>query len=526
MSLGWRRLLILVCMVASAVIAIILPQPGVVPTGGVDGDRLREDLNFVASQPHPPGSADHAIVRNWMLAELTALGLSPRVDEAEGLTRFGQRVELKNIVARVEGTSDLPAVLVATHYDSRSETPGAGDATMAVVSLLETARKLRDQPPRRDVILLWTDGEESGLLGAFAWVEQHPDFEGASHVLNFDARGNAGPPVMFQSSGDVAQYMNAFAAAPWPVGNSAAAFIYEKMPNNTDYTVFSLAGLTGLNFAVVDGFEHYHMASDTPSNLGDGMLRRYAATMWRATDTLANEPLLREGGNRSRAYFNAGPLIVQYGSPLAWTTLALASLFLGWVAAGRAYRIDYCTLLRRLVETLLALGLTLPLLWLDRGKAWAGWTPALFGWAVLVVVVVTPDRTMQVGHLRRGWLVVVGGILLIATIALLAWDLRPSFLTGMPLLGLVVAAWRPTWAIVTLAASWATLVLLPMLWLGVVALTFQMLVVFMPGLLLLAWLWQIAWQAARESERRAKRSGAATRQGRAGVWPTKSSARP
>ena len=67
--------------------------------------------------------------------------------------------------------------------------------------MLETLRALKAGPPLdRDVIALLTDGEESGCLGARVFVTEHPWADEVGIVLNFDARGNSGPSIMFETS--------------------------------------------------------------------------------------------------------------------------------------------------------------------------------------------------------------------------------------------------------------------------------------------------------------------------------------
>ena len=67
--------------------------------------------------------------------------------------------------------------------------------------MLETLRALKAGPPLdRDVIALLTDGEEIGFLGSRLFVNEHPWAKDVGVVLNFDARGNSGPSIMFETS--------------------------------------------------------------------------------------------------------------------------------------------------------------------------------------------------------------------------------------------------------------------------------------------------------------------------------------
>ena len=90
--------------------------------------------------------------------------------------------------------------MFVAHYDSVPSGPGAGDDAASVAAILETIRALKAgaTPLRNDLIVLFTDGEELGLLGAKGFVETYPALRDIKVTLNFDMRGDYGPSVMFQ----------------------------------------------------------------------------------------------------------------------------------------------------------------------------------------------------------------------------------------------------------------------------------------------------------------------------------------
>ncbi|MBL9140235.1 MAG: M28 family peptidase, partial [Phycisphaerae bacterium] len=76
-------------------------------------------------------------------------------------------INLTNLVGRIAGTDpSAGAIAVVSHSDSVRVSPGAGDAAAGVVAVAEVAHALKDRPARHDVVVLITDGEEAGLLGA------------------------------------------------------------------------------------------------------------------------------------------------------------------------------------------------------------------------------------------------------------------------------------------------------------------------------------------------------------------------
>src|SRR6185295_4693065 len=145
----------------------------------------------------------------------------------------------------------------------------------AVATLLETARALKSSTPlKHDLIFLFTDGEEAGLLGAKAFVDEHPWAKDVSLVLNFDARGNSGSAIMFETSNQDGALIRGFArSAPYPVTTSLSSEIYKRLPNDTDFTVFRRAGIAGLNFAYLNGLTHYHSRLDNLSNMDERSLQ-------------------------------------------------------------------------------------------------------------------------------------------------------------------------------------------------------------------------------------------------------------
>ena len=259
------------------------PRPTAVsaPLTEFSGERALQYLTVIAQRPHPVRSSEHAAVASYIQNELTALGLSPEVQQTPGVS---------NILARLKGTSDEKAVLLVAHYDSVPASPGAGDNGSAVAAILETLRALKSsQPLRNDVIALFSDAEELGTVGAKAFVHQHPWAGDVGVVFNFDARGTSGPVIMFETSDKNGWLIKEFAkAAPHPAANSLAPAIYALMPNDTDLTVFKGAGFAGLNFAYIVGLNHYHTPLDNLTNIDHRSLQHQGSTALALTRHFGN----------------------------------------------------------------------------------------------------------------------------------------------------------------------------------------------------------------------------------------------
>lgn len=234
--------------------------------------RAFEHLKVIAREPHSGGTAAHAEVMSYILDYCREKGLETSVREETGYSSSGSFVvagAARNIMARLKGSSAGKAVLVMAHYDSQPHTPGAADDGSGVASMMETIDILQKEPPlQNDVIFLFTDLEEAGLLGAEAFVSQYKQLDELGIALNFEARGNSGVNFTFEISEENGWVVREFSkAVERPYANSLAYEIYKLMPNDTDFTRFRKTGITGLNSAFIDGFAYYHSMEDTPENI-------------------------------------------------------------------------------------------------------------------------------------------------------------------------------------------------------------------------------------------------------------------
>jgi Zn-dependent M28 family amino/carboxypeptidase len=175
------------------------PVPASAPPTEFSSGRALEHVRAIAQEPHPMGSAENAAARDYLVNELSALGVEPEVQTTTAAHYFVSSVAEagtpENVLARLEGTNNGgKAFLVMAHYDSVPTGPGASDDGAGVATMLETMRALKAGPPlKNDVIFLFTDGEERGLLGARAFVDSHPWAKDVGVVLNLEARGTRVP---------------------------------------------------------------------------------------------------------------------------------------------------------------------------------------------------------------------------------------------------------------------------------------------------------------------------------------------
>ena len=297
----WRGPGMLVALVAAAwLTSSQRTVPGPVPANAPDtvfssARAMAMDVE-IARRAHPTGSPEQARVREYVLGRLRDLGLDPQVQTTTAMLGRGARVRaatVRNVVARIPGTASTGAVLLLAHYDAAGVALGAGDDGAGVVSILESLRALRAGPPlQNDVIVLISDGEELGLFGAQAFVDEHPWMKDVQVVLNFEMRGGGGPSIMFETGDQNGWIVRAMRAAGIePSSNSISYEVYKRLPNDTDFTRFRAAGKQGLNFAGISRASVYHQAYDEPSNLSEALLQHHGENLLGMVRYLGNTSL-------------------------------------------------------------------------------------------------------------------------------------------------------------------------------------------------------------------------------------------
>jgi peptidase M28-like protein len=289
-------------------------------------DRALTYLAHISRSPHPVGSPEHDQVRDYIVNTLQEMGVTAEVQKTSIAAPGRSLTTVENILGRLRGSGDGKAVLVVAHYDSVAAGPGAADDGAAVAAMLESVRVLKSiSRLRRDVIVLFSDGEEQGLLGARAFVAGHPWVHDIAFVLNFEARGNRGPSMMFETSSGNGWLISHFGqAASHPVANSLSYEIYKRLPNDTDFTIFQRAGFSGLNFAFIDGLAYYHSPNDTIQNLDKGSLQHQGDYMVEMATQLGNAAAA-DPRSGNLIYFDLfGKVLVRYGSGAAILFLVAA----------------------------------------------------------------------------------------------------------------------------------------------------------------------------------------------------------
>ena len=398
------------------------PQPNSAPRDRFAAARAQRVLRevFGDERPHPVGSARNAEVRQRLLVELRALGLKPSVQRGFACSQRGVCATVHNLVAVIEGTaSKSEAVLLCAHYDSVPAGPGIGDDATGVAAVLETARALLSGPrPQHDVVLLLDDGEEAGLLGARAFMRDHPLSRRIRAAVNIEARGSGGASLMFESEGHSETLMAILDEVDRPLTSSLFVDVYRRLPNDTDFTVFRRYGVAGFNLAYIDQVSHYHTPLDNLANNSQASLQHHGDNALQLVRALDHADLneLAAGGGPQLVWFDwlgktlaSMPVYAARGLALGLLVLfGFLTLVWAWCAPQRGLNILKALLgfWVALVVPMLSLAVMVELAKALKGTAtpWMGY-PQVY---ITVMVIAAFAATAALGHwLRtaRGWMV-------------------------------------------------------------------------------------------------------------------------
>ncbi|HJO37049.1 MAG: M20/M25/M40 family metallo-hydrolase [Vicinamibacterales bacterium] len=324
------------CWARPLVVLLVIGGTGCAPNDGdISISRARAHLAMLAETigSRPLGSNANAAARTYLVDELEGAGFNVRVQHAQvRLPAVGLTAVVANIIAVAPGA--IPDALgLLAHYDSVAAGPGAGDDAFGAALAVEAGRTLAAEAGRRHtVMVLLTDGEEAGLLGARALLDDPDVAERLKAYVNLESIGTGGPAFLFETGPDHAAPLEAWArAAPAPRGASFALEIYRRLPRDTDFSVFRRAGIPGLNFALVGNSYAYHTDRDTADRIADRTLRRTGANVVATLRALDRTDWTSSPPNATRYFDLAGVFAVAYGDS-SGRLVALLALLLGAAA--------------------------------------------------------------------------------------------------------------------------------------------------------------------------------------------------
>ncbi len=359
-------------------------------------------------KPHPSGSADNLRIRKLIEAEFTAMGYQAKIQKALGCTpHYPGCTQVENIIVRHKGSGGGEAIMLTTHYDSVPAGPAAADDGAGTTALLEVARIIKQGPAlKNDIIFLITDGEEGGLRGAAAFAEQHEWMKDVKLVINLESRGVSGPSTMFETSAGNLNLIRKYASTnKHPMANSLSYEIYQRLPNDTDYSIYKPLGVAGLNYAFTGDVALYHSRYDDLAHLDKTSLQHHGDNMLAAVQAFGDADLGTLIGTQSASYIDVfGKFLLRWPSKFNVPLSFLALIIIGFTAiksraglgrslAGIGAGLSIAVLTPALGWILsFPLGRWPDLFYLDHPYPWPGRLAMMFGAVFIVWLIARPMR--------------------------------------------------------------------------------------------------------------------------------------
>ncbi len=228
--------------------------------------------------------------------------------------RIARRREVgRNVLAYKEGQSREILALIAHLDTAKTTVQGAMDNGSGVGVLLELARAFSVAPTRHSLLLIFSDGEEWGMLGARDLAENYPDRNRIAVVLSLDhvAIGDLGafcleetgqlngftPPWLRQLTREAAR-----AQGLSVIGASGISEYLDRavLVSWADQGPFLAEGIPAINLGSESKEpererQAYHSARDTIDNLKPASIRDYGLAAERLVRTLDELPSIPKG---------------------------------------------------------------------------------------------------------------------------------------------------------------------------------------------------------------------------------------
>jgi hypothetical protein len=435
------------------------PPAPAAPTGEFCAGCALADIAVIGRAPHPIGTAADAAVRNYLFTRMTQLGLSPRVQQADSqaVRRLGGDTmvalgTVRNLIGVIPGRDrSAPALALMAHYDSVPGSPGAADDSTGVADVLDVTRAIRARgEPARDVLIVLTDGEEAGLLGARAFFDQDSAAGRIGYVINLETRGGGGRAHMFETGADDGADIDLFRRTETsPDSNAIFPFVYRYLPNDTDFTVARARHIPGFNFAFIGRQFDYHSPTSTVAALDRGSVQHLGESVLAPAVAIAFGEHLPP--RRPDAVYSdvLGRFVIAYAPVFGWVLLIASAVLVvaAPLQARRRERLSFAGAGLGATAGIACLLVAAAVLWFARrttgaGASWMIYRPLLARFPVF-------ETAMALSAL--------GAALLCAALCG-RWDRRASGWTGLLITGLAAGvALQLTLPLIAFAVQWPLL---------------------------------------------------------------------
>jgi glutaminyl-peptide cyclotransferase len=244
------------------------------PAAAFDSSKAWEHLRQqVAIGPRPSGSAGNVKNRDYIKAQMAALGIKVAEQPFDGATPTGA-VKMVNLIATLPGQR-ADRIVLASHFDTKlfrnMRFVGASDGASSTAALIELARVLKARPQLPFTIeLLFLDGEEAVLewagtdntYGSRHYVEaarKSGSLKSLRALILLDMIGDRNLTIRRESNST--RWLTDIV---WGVAHKLGhrAFMDEETTVEDDHIPFLKAGVPSLDIIDLD-YPAWHTAQDT-----------------------------------------------------------------------------------------------------------------------------------------------------------------------------------------------------------------------------------------------------------------------
>ena len=170
-----------------AIVTLLLTIATTARAQAIDSTRLIGDLRVLSAdsmEGRRIGTPGNARARAFIENAIKRIGLRPLKDSLSApfiaTSRTGTDLHGVNIVSLLRGRMHPDRfIVISAHYDHLGVRngvtySGADDNASGSAAVLAIAQWYKYHPPENSMLFVWFDGEESGLVGAKAFVEHPP----------------------------------------------------------------------------------------------------------------------------------------------------------------------------------------------------------------------------------------------------------------------------------------------------------------------------------------------------------------
>ncbi|MCX2741109.1 M28 family peptidase [Pontibacter anaerobius] len=274
-------------MKKSLVLAFILATPllGLAQRSKPDAALLLRDVKVLSAdsmQGRRSGSEGNLMAQEYILKRFREIGLKPfnnsYKQHFEIDTKRAKVPEATNLIGYIPGKSDK-AIIVTAHYDHIGQRDGevyngADDNASGVGALLAAAAYFAKHPPKHTIIFAALDGEELGLQGAKAFLDNPPvPLHKILLNVNMDMLGINGKGELYASGTFHNPELKPYLLKVKPrekarlvLGHDQPDQGHDDWTNQSDHFRFHERGIPYVYFGVED-HPHYHKPSDDFENI-------------------------------------------------------------------------------------------------------------------------------------------------------------------------------------------------------------------------------------------------------------------